>query len=378
MRPAARPTPPARSLAVTREGRWWAGVAVGLAFIGWIKTIPALLLLGYLALALLGVNVWLARRQLRGVTAARVAQPPVYVGEPVRVAVRLRNAGPKPATVGVEQPDGQPVLFDQVPPGGEAETGATRTFPKRGVVGGGSRVWSGFPLGLVRAEAAGAAGGELLVLPAVADVDLEGFRRWVRKEAGGEGRLRRSAARAAAARADLRGVRPYRPGDGLRDIHWRTTARRGAPFVREYDSAPDPELLVVVEPWLPPTPTPADAAALEAALTLAASLVRAWCLAAGTRATVAVAGGDPEVRSALPSEAAARHLLAPLAALAGTPTPAAPDLRQEGRRAARVVVSSRRGSPLAGQLAQQTALAFAAVSPADRPAWVRPRAGGPR
>ena len=33
-------------------------------------------------------------------------------------------------------------------------------------------------------------------------------------------------------------VRPYTPGDSLHSIHWRTTARRGSPFVRIFDGTP--------------------------------------------------------------------------------------------------------------------------------------------
>jgi len=373
VRPTTRPEPPpGRSLRVTREGRWWVGVAAVMAAIGWYKTIPPLLLLGYAMLALFALNAWLARRQLRGLSAARATHPPVYAGEPVRVSLRVRNDGPVAVTAGVRG-SGLDALFENIPVGGEVERGETRTFPARAVVGGAApRVWSDFPLGLIRFEAPGTPGNELLVLPALGSVELDGFRRWVRREAGVEGRARRQAVRAAADRADLRSVRAYRPGDGLRDIHWKTTARRGVPFVREYDAAPDPELLVVVEPWLPPNPTPVDRANLEAALSLAASVVRAWCLAAGTRVTVAVAGDEPVRRSATPSEAAARFLLAPLAGLTGTDRPTPPDPVGPAARSARVVVSSRRGTPLAAALGRAVGRPFAAVSPTDRPAWYQP------
>jgi uncharacterized protein (DUF58 family) len=381
VRPARPDAPPARTARVTREGGYWAAVAAGLAVIGWTKTIPALLLLGYAMLALFALNAWLARRQLRGLAAGRVPHPPVYAGEPVRVALRLRNESARPATAGVDgSADGLSVLFEALPPGEAIERGRTRVFGARGVFGGAApRLWSDYPLGLVRAEAAGTPGGELVVLPAVGDVDLDGFRRWVRKQAGAEGRSRRRVARSFADRADLRGVRPFRPGDGLRDVHWKTTARRGAPFVREYDAAPDPELLVVVEPWLPATAAPADAARLEAALSLAASLVRAWCLAAGTRVTLVVAGDEPVTRAALPSEAAARFLLTPLASVAGTPRPELPtDLGGAASRAARVSVSSRRDSPLAAALTRATGRPFSPVAPADAPGWYRPPTPGGR
>lgn len=381
MRPARPDAPPARTFRVTREGGYWAAVAAGLAVIGWTKTIPALLLLGYAMLAMFALNAWLARRQLRGLVAERATHAPVYVGEPVRVALRLRNDSARPATAGVsESPDGLTALVEALPPGEQTEHGLTHVFSARGVIGGAApRIWSDFPLGLLRAETAGRPGGELVVLPAVGDVDLDGFRRWVRKQAGAEGRSRRRVARSVADRADLRGVRPFRPGDGLRDIHWKTTARRGVPFVREYDAAPDPELLVVVEPWQPATPTPADEVQLEAALSMAASLVRAWCLAAGTRVTLVVAGDEPATRASLPSEAAARFVLTPLATVAGTVQPEPPtDLGGVVSRSARVLVSSRPNSPLAAALTRATGRSFTPVAPADAPGWYRPPTPGGR
>jgi uncharacterized protein (DUF58 family) len=374
VRPTARPDPPPpdRSFRVTREGVWWLGVAVGMAGLGWVKTIPPLLLLGYAMLALFGLNVWLARRQIRGLTAFRQAHAPIYVGESVRVSVRVRNEGTRRATAGASS-SVVSGMFEFIEPGEEVERGESRSFPIRGVHGAEApRLWSDFPLGLVRAERPGTVGGELVVLPAFGSVDLDGFRRWVRRQAGVEGRSRRQVARAAADRADLRGVRSYRPGDGLRDIHWKTTARRGEPFVREYDAAPDPELLVVVEPWLPASPTAVEIVRLEEALSLAAGVVRAWCLAAGTRVTVAVAGDDPACLSSAPSEAAARYLLAPLAAVVGSDRSNLPDLGSGVTRSARVVISSRPNTPLANALGRAAGRPFAAVAPADRPAWYRP------
>ncbi len=385
MRSTARPAgpPPARSFRVTPVGRWWVAVGVVLSVLGWFKSIPPLLLFGYAMLALFGLNAWLARRQLGGVSAARVPHPPVYAGEPLRVALRVRNDGPRPVTAGVaDAPEtgGVAGLFEHLAPGAEAGCSATRTFPTRGVVGREPpRLWSDFPLGLVRLERPAAAGGELLVLPPVGDVDLEGFRRWVHRQSGVEGQSRRRVARSAADRTDTRGVRPIRPGDGRRDIHWKTTARRGEPYVREYDAAPDPELLLVVEPWLPAGGTAADAASLEASLSLAATLVRDWCQVAGTRVTLCVAGDEALTRSSLPTQAAARYLLSPLAGVAGTARPAVPtDLGGGAARSARVVVSSRPNSPLAAALGRAAGRPFAAAAPADRPAWYRPPPPGPR
>ena len=40
---------------------------------------------------------------------------------------------------------------------------------------------------------------------------------------------------AFGARGEFRSLRPYRPGDDPRDVHWRSTARVGQPVVREYE-----------------------------------------------------------------------------------------------------------------------------------------------
>ena len=43
------------------------------------------------------------------------------------------------------------------------------------------------------------------------------------------------------------GVRPYQPGDQLRRIHWRATARLGVPVSRRYDPAREREVLIAVD-----------------------------------------------------------------------------------------------------------------------------------
>jgi uncharacterized protein (DUF58 family) len=61
---------------------------------------------------------------------------------------------------------------------------------------------------------------------------------------------------AAAPRAgsgnELFGIREYRPGDSLRRIHWRSSARRGELVVREYEPPGVQTINIVVDP-APPT-----------------------------------------------------------------------------------------------------------------------------
>ncbi len=75
----------------------------------------------------------------------------------------------------------------------------------------------------------------------------------------------------------IRGIRPYQPGDPVRDIHWPATARTGQVQVRVHDYSARTRLLVVLNvqsedvQWRDRVPE-RDAQALEYGISLAASL----------------------------------------------------------------------------------------------------------
>jgi uncharacterized protein (DUF58 family) len=73
---------------------------------------------------------------------------------------------------------------------------------------------------------------------------------------------------------ELAALRPYEPGDDVRRIHWRTTARTGEPVVRQFDEPWQRRTTVLVDT----RPTAHDPASFERAVSAAASVV---ALAAG-------------------------------------------------------------------------------------------------
>src|SRR6185295_9251939 len=64
------------------------------------------------------------------------------------------------------------------------------------------------------------------------------------------------------------GVREYRPGDPVRQVHWRLTARHGELVVRDLEEERMPRLAI----WLD---TPSEEVALDRCCTIAASLLDA-------------------------------------------------------------------------------------------------------
>ncbi len=61
---------------------------------------------------------------------------------------------------------------------------------------------------------------------------------------GGERYLRARSARQSASAGE---VREYLPGDSRKRIHWRTSARQGRLFVKQFDSPAEGDLLIVVD-----------------------------------------------------------------------------------------------------------------------------------
>jgi uncharacterized protein (DUF58 family) len=357
----------------------WLAVAALLGAVGWYKSLNLILLFAYAMGALLVLNGLLAWSQVRRVVAVRLPLPPVFAGEQASLGVTVRNSGRRVATVGITVEVGETAarwLLYRLRGGAESVCTESRSFPRRGRFRGSPLlVWSGFPFGFLRHERPADAGADVLVLPVPGFVDTDGLRRWLLRQAGGEGRSRRVLRRVTIDQADVRGVRPYRAGDSLRSVHWRSSARRGELMVREYDAAPSPDLVLAVEPWLPANPTDADRANLEAALSMAAGVAMAWSRDVGTRVTVAVAGEEVAARTGPPTAAFLREALAPLAGVTGGPTfdPLGPDAFDRPlASAARVLVSSRRDSPYAAVLARSTGRPFAAVDPSAGVPWYRP------
>ena len=117
-----------------------------------------------------------------------------------------------------------------------------------------------------------------------------------------------AAAPRAGSGTELFGVREYRPGDSLRRIHWRSSARHGELVVREFEPPGVQTLGIFVDPS-PPSVEVADQIARIAAS-------EAWdCIREGGRALLWGPGLEPT----LPSEA--RSLWALLEWLARYPAP---------------------------------------------------------
>ena len=98
------------------------------------------------------------------------------------------------------------------------------------------------PFGLAMGAPISTNAPRFLVVPRIATIASLSLPRTRRHHSGGVPRAMHTADS-----RELAGVRPYRPGDAMRDLHVRTWARTGLPFVREYQEEYFTHVAVVVD-----------------------------------------------------------------------------------------------------------------------------------
>ncbi len=106
---------------------------------------------------------------------------------------------------------------------------------------GNTRVFTGDPLGIYEVTLEDLARTNLIVMPPVIplpqiEITPGGYL--------GEARPRPNAPEHTVGAA---GVREYSPGDSLRTVHWKTTARKEKLFVRHFDGAPAGDWWILVD-----------------------------------------------------------------------------------------------------------------------------------
>ena len=212
----------------TAEGVWFFLLLAGVTF-GAVNTGNNLvyLVLGTL-LGLLIVSNVLAEWNLRGLAVRRELPPDIHAGEAATGRLVLENPRKRGAAwqVEVEELDGARgrTTVLRCPPGGSAEVPMAWTFARRGATRlGRIRVGSRFPFGLIFRYRDLEAPAELVVWPAA--------ERGRRPDPTPSGALGATHTVVRGATGEFAGLRPYVPGDPLRSVHWRTTARLGSPHV---------------------------------------------------------------------------------------------------------------------------------------------------
>jgi uncharacterized protein (DUF58 family) len=267
--------------ALTVEGQWVFGVAALTTVLSLEVDRTDVYLLWAALVGLMGGALLISRAfSLRGVRIT-VSQPPrVAIQDPVVFTVTLHNdTDADVLAVRVGGPflpwdgawidgswSGVAPTITRVPARGSASTTCRARFRARGEHHlDPFRAGALAPFGLTQGPAARTAGVRFIVVPRAARVERLGVALGQRHQPGGV-----AQAVQTGESMDLRGVRPYRAGDPVRDLHARSWARTGQPVVREYQQEYFRRVAVVLDTEL----RDADPERFEAAIAVAAGVVR--------------------------------------------------------------------------------------------------------
>lgn len=289
---------PPRRLTFTRDGRLLTVLAIGVGFAA-INTGNNLLylLLGWMLSFIIASGI-LSELTLRALTVTRRPPPRVHAGEPFLMEVVIDNQKQDRASYSIEVEDlqrGLPIdkrcYFLKIPEGRSQRTSYRHTFARRGLYTfSGYRLATKFPFALFRKSRDVEDPLELLVLPARVAVPRPPPRAALRGEQVAD-RLGR--------RGEFFGLRERRIGDDRRDVHWKSSARTGRLLVREYEDELARRVVIGVDNALPAPireafadgaltpPQEAQVAAVERAISTAASLAAAYLEAGWTVELVA-------------------------------------------------------------------------------------------
>lgn len=222
-------------LPTTKEGVWFlcATLVVGAAAVN--AGLNLLFLVFGMMLFLILASGVMSELCLRNLAVARKLPAVIHAGAPFLMGISVRNNKASTPTFSLEVEDlteDRPVerrcYFLKIPAGREQETAYRNVVERRGVHRlTGFRVSTRFPFGLIRKAHEVVAPAEVLVYPALVAVPAM-------LSVAGAAPLPDRTARLARS-GEFHGLREYRQGDDPRQIHWRSSARRGRLLLREHE-----------------------------------------------------------------------------------------------------------------------------------------------
>lgn len=264
---------PLRRLRFTREGRAFVGLTLGVGFAAINTGNNLLYLVLGMMLSLIIVSGILSELTLRHLRVERALPATVYAGRPFLTNISVVNSKRRVSSFSVQIEDvfvghaqTKRCFFLKVPARAEQQTSYRSECKRRGVHAyRGFQISTRFPFGFFVKIRTVEAASEVLVLPRIHPVP--NLPADARARLGETTRPRKGSGR------EFHGLRPYRDGDDLRDVHWKRSARDGRLILREFETEAGRHVGLALDLRVTCPIDEALDADLEASVDLTASLV---------------------------------------------------------------------------------------------------------
>lgn len=197
----------------------------------------------------------------------------IHEDDPIEVTLQFQHTGLRPALLvgGLEQcpfappaEQAQPFFIPALFAGQARSLTYQTSCDRRGIYTFAPlRLSSKGPFGLFQTRRTLVVPGEILIYPAY--YPLKRLRLFEKREFAEQSALRLGRG------SQVISTREYRPGDSLRQIHWRSTARTGQLIVKEFSDDEQQAFTVVLDLQADITPNQGKFSPFETAIRLAAS-----------------------------------------------------------------------------------------------------------
>ena len=252
-----------RNTVICREGWYFLLVLAFVALSSILRNVNMLMVVSAIMLFAFLLSWRATARALRGVTLQRKISPAINAGDVLDIQLDLQSA---PSRSLFSQAGSRCLEIDEtirhllpksqlakktvhllcwyLPRGGTEKLTYRARLLERGIYRiGPTRIATGFPLGLIRHIRILDQGDRVVVFPRTGRL-MPAFGRLFQQIQLG---MRGDPLRQDRQTGDFHGLRDWREGDGRRMIHWRSTARRGTPLVREFEHQQHQELNLLVD-----------------------------------------------------------------------------------------------------------------------------------
>ncbi|HEY4310704.1 MAG TPA: DUF58 domain-containing protein [Pirellulales bacterium] len=289
-----------------------------------VRQINLLLALFALLAGLPLVNRWLVWATLRKLKVERRIPRSTSAGDLLLVELSISNLKKRLASWAVtvddqirrqgagrdDAPISARTLFPYISSRGAAAQSYRGRIMRRGRYEFGPiRLSTRFPFGMIRGVTTIEESQTLLVLPRLGRLT----RRWQRLQQSSDMGTSNVQRRQGLLEGDFYGLRDWRAGDSRRWIHWRTSARRQTPTVRQFEQQRNQDLALILELWQPKQPGEMHLEHVEIAVSFAASIVSDLCRRGGRTLWMAVAARELHWNSGPTSLALTREVMETLA-----------------------------------------------------------------
>lgn len=224
------------------------------------------------------LNGWVTFSMLRFTDVKRITPKQAIAGEPISVEIAFKNSKRLlPAWLMIVtdriQNDHEYLeahaMFTRVAARSERRAYYRLKLMHRGKYHFGPfRVRTRFPLGLIERSQEYTDHVDVLVYPRIGRL----AKSWRKQLRHASDFVEHQATQQGLYDDEFHHIREYRPGDNLRSIHWRTTARQDDLMVRQHQQTRDQSLTVLVDLWQPEFPSEEDLERVEYAASLAATM----------------------------------------------------------------------------------------------------------